>query len=327
MNMKRAILYFRESDSDIQKIKITIEESSKRNDLDYLFINIDSIPDKESIPVKSTPCLIVGPYTLKTPINMSDIDIAISAAAANPDKDRRVSPKNAKIKNSAGIFLSNFYPAIIALMLLTFVLGAFIAPYQMSIGKELQANRLYDFYRIFCHQLAFRSYFILGEQLFYPRDLAGIEGKVTYEYKFDDPIDNVDIAREIKGNSVAGYKVALCQRDIAIYSALALSALLFQFLRNKIKPIRWYFWFLIALLPIGLDGFSQIPGLSAGWPNWFPIRESTPFIRSITGFLFGGMTGLYMFPLMEESMADTNQQLKMQRVIIDALIARKKSNG
>ncbi len=324
--MTRAILYFRESDSDIEKIKIALEESSRRYELEYLFIDIESIPEKENFPVKSTPTVLVGPYTLKTPINLKDIDIAISAAAANQDKRGRISPQKAKIKNNAGIFLSTFYPSIIAAILLVFIFGAFLAPYQLSKGKVLQANRLYGFYGIFCHQLAFRSYFIFGDQFFYPRDLAGIVGPTTYEDEFDDPVDDIDIAEEITGNSASGYKVALCQRDIAIYSSIALTAILFQFLKKRMKPIRWYIWFLVALIPIGLDGFSQIPGLSSGWPNWFPIRESTPLIRTITGILFGGMTGLYMFPLMEESMAETNQQLKMQRVIIDALVASRKND-
>ena len=325
--MRRAILYFRESDTDIEKIKIAVEESSKRNDLEYLLIDMESIPDKENFPIKSTPCLVVGPYTLKTPINIRDIDIAITTAARNQEKNQRVSLKEAIIKNLAGIFLSNYYPTIIAFVLIAFISGAFIAPYRMSMGKELQAVRIYDFYRIFCHQLAFRSYFISGEQLYYPRALAGIDGAITYEDEFNDPVDDIEIASEITGNSVSGYKVALCQRDIAIYTSLAISAILFQFLKKRIKPVRWYFWFLVALIPIGLDGFSQIPGLSSGWPSWFPIRESTPLLRSITGFLFGGMTGLYMFPLMEESMAETNQQLKMNRVIIGALAKSRNRNG
>jgi uncharacterized membrane protein len=80
--------------------------------------------------------------------------------------------------------------------------------------------------------------------------------------------------------------------------------------------MRWYLWVIVGLIPIAIDGFSQIPGLSTGWPSWFPIRESTPFLRLMTGTLFGGTTALYMFPLMEESMADTLNQLLLQREVI-----------
>ena len=135
---------------------------------------------------------------------------------------------------------------------------------------------------------------------------------------------NIDLARKNDGNIQAGFKVALCERDLAIYSSLGLLALIFQASGRKIKPVRWYLWFIIALIPIGIDGFSQIPGLSSGWPAWVPIRESTPFLRIATGSLFGGMTGLYMFPLMEESMRDTLHQLITQREIIKAILADKR---
>ena len=194
----------------------------------------------------------------------------------------------------------------------------------MINGNNQAAKTIYGFYRIFCHQLAFRSFFLEGKQAFYPRELAHIDNLTTYEQEFNDPTVNIDVARKNVGNTEAGFKVALCERDLAIYSSLGLLAFIFQVSGRKIKPIRWYLWFLIAIIPIGIDGFSQIPGLSSGWPAWVPIRESTPFLRLATGSLFGGMTGWYMFPLMEESMRDTHQQLITQREIIKAILADKK---
>jgi hypothetical protein len=70
------------------------------------------------------------------------------------------------------------------------------------------------------------------------------------------------------------------------------------------------------MVPIALDGVSQIPSLSSGWPAWIPIRESTPLLRVITGFLFGAGTGWYMFPLMEESLKDTRVLLTRKIAIL-----------
>jgi uncharacterized membrane protein len=62
--------------------------------------------------------------------------------------------------------------------------------------------------------------------------------------------------------------------------------------------------------PIALDGFSQ---LFSQLPyqfiqNILPYRESTPLLRALTGFLFGICTAWFVFPLIEESMADTRRQ-------------------
>jgi uncharacterized membrane protein len=65
------------------------------------------------------------------------------------------------------------------------------------------------------------------------------------------------------------------------------------------------------VVPIGLDGFtqlfSQIP--SAFIQSILPYRESTPFLRVLTGFLFGFTTAWFMFPLIEETMSDTRRML------------------
>jgi uncharacterized membrane protein len=66
-------------------------------------------------------------------------------------------------------------------------------------------------------------------------------------------------------------------------------------------------------MPIGLDGFSQLPGLAGNMPAWVPIRESTPLLRVITGALFGGTTAWYLFPLLEESMRETRALLGVKK--------------
>ena len=69
------------------------------------------------------------------------------------------------------------------------------------------------------------------------------------------------------------------------------------------KPIPIMAWFLIGVLPIALDGGTQlISSLSL-----FSIisRESTPLLRTLTGSLFGVMNAWLAFPYLEESMSET----------------------
>ncbi len=316
--MTRAILYYHPQDVDIEKLIAEISALSEKYSLDFLPLNIDAIEEGEKLAVKTTPTLAVGPYLLKFPFSAKDAEIAISAASARAGGTKKVNLRKARAKNRTGMFLAKFYPSLIAAITLVFLGGAFLAPILKMNGKERASNILYGFYHVFCHQLAFRSYFLGGDQLFYPRELAHIEGLVTYEQQFNDPYVDVVIARGIVGDQQAGYKIALCERDLAIYGSIALIAILFQITRRQWKPLKWYWWVLFGLIPIALDGFSQIPGLSSGWPTWFPVRESTPLLRTLTGVLFGGITAWYMFPLMEESMRETYQQLILQRAIIKA---------
>jgi uncharacterized membrane protein len=81
----------------------------------------------------------------------------------------------------------------------------------------------------------------------------------------------------------------------------------------RIKSIPWYLWLSLAIIPIGLDGFSQL--LSQPPLGFLPYRESTPFLRVLTGFLFGFLTAWFGYPMVEETMADSRKliEAKQQR--------------
>jgi uncharacterized membrane protein len=191
---------------------------------------------------------------------------------------------------------------IIIGLLFLFLLFAFLAPIFMKIKLEQPARFVYWVYEAFCHQLAFRSWFLFGQQPFYPRELAQVPNYISYEKAMGDFQLDLNFAREFLGNDILGYKVALCERDVAIYGSLLLFGFIFQITGKKIKPIPWYMWILFGLLPIGIDGITQFGGLGISFLSWLPVRESTPLLRSVTGILFGITTGLFMFPLIEENM-------------------------
>jgi uncharacterized membrane protein len=196
----------------------------------------------------------------------------------------------------------------------------FLAPVLMKANIIAPAKVIYAIYSPLCHQLAFRSWFLFGEQPFYPRDLAGVKGVKTFEEVSGIPASDIFGARDFIGNPVIGYKVALCERDTAIYASMFLFGFLFMITGRRLKTIPWYLWVVFGLIPIAIDGFSQLPGLSGGLlPSWVPIRESTPLLRVITGTLFGGTTAWYLFPLIEESMRETRQFLASKKVIVDQI--------
>ncbi|HEY59453.1 MAG TPA: DUF2085 domain-containing protein [Anaerolineae bacterium] len=203
--------------------------------------------------------------------------------------------------NQIWCWLSKNYLTIIIIVLLLYLSGAFLAPVFMEIGWDYVAYPIYYFYS-HCHQLAFRSWFLFGERAFYPRSLANIQGVINYEEIIRNENLDLEMARKFLGDKTLGFKVALCQRDVAIYSSLLLAAIMFWLSGRRIKPIPWYFWVLIGITPIALDGITQLGGLDIDFLAWLPTRESTPLLRTFTGGLFGSMTGFYLYPLLEESM-------------------------
>jgi uncharacterized membrane protein len=214
-----------------------------------------------------------------------------AARAANPS--RFVSALDA----FASWFFRHWLSIIVGILLL-YSLLPFVAPVLMKAGFTNAAQYIYQPYKLMCHTYAFRSFFLFGEQVVYPRGNGDGEFERATGFK-DDPTGLLQ-ARDFQGNEQMGYKVALCERDIAIYLSMAISGIAFAFVRGRARPLPWLLFVLIGIVPIGLDGFSQ---LFSQWPlNFLPFRESTWYLRVITGSLFGFSVAWLVFPLIEETM-------------------------
>lgn len=296
----------------------------QKGDVAVNVVTIDLSQDEAMADYLGTeaPMVQVGPYRLKTPIHPKDIKVAITAANDRAerlkddpsyreriDRSRRISSSD-----KFNLWFSKNFAWVFAIILFFYTGFAIFAPVMMKVGWETPAKVLYIFYKPFCHQLAFRSFFLFGEQAYYPRELAGIEGVITYEELIEGTglgeAENLLDSRNFLGNEYVGYKTALCQRCLAIYGAMGLFSIAYALSGNKIKPPKWYWWIIIGLGPIGLDGGSQIPGmLGITLPEWMIIRESVPLFRVVTGALFGLMTFWYLLPQVEDSMRNTRINL------------------
>jgi uncharacterized membrane protein len=174
---------------------------------------------------------------------------------------------------------------------------AVLAPILMKAGAAEPAAWIYGAYKFTCHELGFRSFYLFGEKVYYPRD----------EFQADTGIDPNDLfaARDFYGSERLGYKLALCQRDLAIYVSLLLAGIAYHFLRRRLKPLHWILWVLIGILPMGLDGGTQL--ISYLPLGILPPRESTPLLRVITGALFGIACVWFAYPYVQEGMeTETN---------------------
>ncbi len=98
---------------------------------------------------------------------------------------------------------------------------------------------------------------------------------------------------------IFGYQVSYCQRDVAIYTSIFLGGLLFARLRPRLPGLspRWY---AVLILPMALDGFTQL----------FGLRESTWELRVITGTLFGLATVWLLYPVLNRAFAESRRTLE-----------------
>ena len=191
----------------------------------------------------------------------------------------------------------NNYLKVIITMLLIYLILAFIAPVLMATGNPLLAKAIYRGLSSLCHQFAHRSWFLFGEQAFYPLETRG--NFLSVFDVFDVPPENPELSREIIGNVQTGYKVAVCQRDVALYGALLFFAIIFIASKKSIKQISPGLWVLFAVMPIGIDGLLQLASSYGLLPFMY---ESNPLLRSMTGALFGFFSGWILFPAIEKSL-------------------------
>ena len=272
------------------------------------------------------PRLEIGPYFLSERFETEDIRTALketrvkiedAQAVGNKWLLRQLAQKPAfSTKDRFSLWFSRHYVLLFNLLVALYLGLAFLAPTLMKFRLEPPARALYGLYKPVCHQLAFRSFFLFGEQAVYPRELAKLEGYQTFSAA--SGIDEMDFraAADFLGNEVMGYKAALCQRDLAIYLAILLFGLIFAVSGRRIREVPWYIWVLIGILPIALDGGTQmVSQMGLPFLSWFPARESTPLLRAATGGLFGFITAWLGYPLVESSIQAGRLQLEKRHAL------------
>lgn len=241
--------------------------------------------------------------------------------------------------------LTRHWAELVVLGLFIYVSLPFVAPTLMKVGATGAGNALYTLYSPLCHQFAFRSMFLYGDQTFYPREAVGDEQFTSFDIRAAESPAFVDLytsmrkdsiaqqqgqavaevyqfggaaelgewnntlmtaARRFRGDEQMGYKVALCARDIAIYAAMVVGGILFLFTRRWLRPAPLFLYILLGLGPIGIDGFSQL--LSYPPFEFWATRETLPEMRVLTGALFGIMNVWIAFPYIEQSMQESAQR-------------------
>jgi len=214
--------------------------------------------------------------------------------------DARVPENRATAAVSAAInrlaaWLARHWLAAFNAFVLLFVGIPFLAPVLTRMGLEGPAQLIYTIYAPTCHQLPERSLFLFGPQAVYHVHELEEAGALPAGLNLLQRM-----ALRFNGQDGIGYKVAICQRDIAIYGAILINGLLFAAMRKRLRrrdgrmPKLPLWLFGVLLIPIFIDGATQLLGL----------RESNWWLRLVTGGLFGGALVWLAYPYVEEAMAE-----------------------
>jgi uncharacterized membrane protein len=155
-----------------------------------------------------------------------------------------------------------------------FLAGALAAPVFAQLGWASLAAPLYAAYHFTCHQWAFRSFFLFGQQPTYSEQQLADLGVDPFGFT---------------GGQGLGWKMAFCERDLAIYIGLLLVGVLYA-RRRDLRPSSFLVYG-VLILPMAVDGFTQL----FGW------RESTWELRVVTGLLFGLASAWLVLPRLDES--------------------------
>ncbi len=295
-------------------------------------IDITTDPALERALFDRIPVMDIGSTRLEAPIEREALLVALLQAKAEEAhaEGRRVIGCQRKVVLALDRLVLGFarhWAAVLTLIVGLYAGVPFLAPVAMQMGATGLANAIYTLYSPVCHQFAFRSWFLFGEQTVYPRARAGLPIGSFEEYASQEPFfasidvttldtDLILAAKQFKGSPRMGWKVAFCERDVAIYGSIALFGVLFLVLKArgiKVPYLPFWAYLLIALVPIGLDGLSQYfanpPFNGFGLP-FYPVRESTPFLRVLTGALFGMGNAWLAYPYIEDSMRETAQMVE-----------------
>lgn len=227
-------------------------------------------------------------------------------------------------------WLSKHWLAIFNIIAFLYVGLPVLAPILEHTGLTGPAAVIHTIYGPLCHQMPQRSWFLFGPKLTYTLEeltkYAGLEPRPVLA-------ETALLVRAIigRGDETLGYKVALCQRDTAIYGMIFLFGLLYNMLRRwrlrpqglqsqGLRPLPFWAYVVFGILPMLIDGgyqwltFSLLPFLYNEFPSlaeafYLKPHETIPLLRVVTGALFGLATVWLAYPYVQEAMDEFRETL------------------
>lgn len=187
----------------------------------------------------------------------------------------------------------------------------FLAPILLANGYTGAANAIYSFYRLACHQLPSRSYFILGEQVaFCHRDVA------IYGSFFLGGLGYSLVRSRLRPPQLRWYVFFLWPIALDgglqlasdwLYTGMSMGALwvigliamgITSAILHSFKYLTWHSFLYFSAGPLGLI-----------YLTYFGPYQSDLFRRTLSGVIFGLATVWLAYPYLEDAFRDICQQV------------------
>lgn len=182
-------------------------------------------------------------------------------------------------KNAIPFFVYSFYLAITVV----WISGFIVAPLLALAGEQEISDALYSLYAPACHQQLTRSLCFFSD--------GGFGDCITDKTKVGAVNPATGRRHSVTVDGVTGYAIAVCARDAPFYTAMLIGGLVLPlFRRIEERDIPPFLYFVLALIPIGIDGTGQLIGF------W----ESTNLSRVVTGAIAGFVVPFYLLPILNK---------------------------
>ena len=178
-----------------------------------------------------------------------------------------------------------YYTYVLALFV--FMSSIVLTPYLAFTSDMSGAYKAFEYT---CHQKLSRSLCLFGSVSgYWIADCTNQSGKYV-----NDIADRNTI--RVEAGSSVGYKLPVCARDLGIYGAMLIAAVIYPYFRKiDERDVFPAIYFALALIPIGLDGGVQLVSDMGLLPF---VYESTNLIRLLTGAIAGGAASFYAIPIL-----------------------------
>jgi hypothetical protein len=183
-------LYSRANCDLCKEAESLLQELQNKIQHNLTIVDIDRNPVMVEMYGKRIPVVEVGPYHLDAPFDHQQLLVTLGAAkdrlrTTGEEKDATQLPisRSFEVMTTAdkiSLWITKHYMLLFNLFILFYVGLPFLAPVLVKAGATVSASLIYRGYSLMCHQLAFRSWFLFGEQAIYPRQAAGLNEILSY---------------------------------------------------------------------------------------------------------------------------------------------------
>ena len=150
--MVHVYLYFQQDSPECEAVRSQLRDLKSKFSFELIQIDIDKEPGIHKFTAADVPVVQTGPYILKNPITLQQVEVALGAARDRQMQIERVEQKKGKVNKQAdpsltgadkfSFWFSRHYMIFVNLFLMLYVGLPFLAPVLMKNKLEFANDEL-----------------------------------------------------------------------------------------------------------------------------------------------------------------------------------------